>query len=165
LKRQTNFMAPMMSRPLHHWIFCVGICKKFSFTHTHRKSEIHIICRRELRLVQQSLTKCFKNMRRNWIPSRCLQGYEWHTLWDLLLCAWKLHELMNTLQQIQFLQFSSHKSYYITKLCPPSFMTVLPAILFPTPVIFLYVALKNDGYWFHCICQDSWTQEFGTITK
>jgi hypothetical protein len=61
-------MAPMMSRPLTTEFFVWGFVKKFSFTHTHthRKLEIHIICWRELRLVQQqSVAKCFKNKGRN----------------------------------------------------------------------------------------------------
>jgi len=60
-------MAPMMSRSLTTEFFVWGFVKKFSFTHTHthRKFEIHIICCRELRLVQQqSLAKCFKNKGR-----------------------------------------------------------------------------------------------------
>jgi hypothetical protein len=105
--------SPMEVHTSHHWRFLWGFCKRVCLAAKIR--DLHQL-RGTINTSVAPVTpgNASTNIERNWVTSKCLQGYERCRRWGILRYVPE-HDVL-TLQQTPFLYLSCHSSYYVLTL-------------------------------------------------
>jgi hypothetical protein len=103
-----------------HWIALLT-----GGTLTYQQDKLHYIAATLSRACAIILTDC--NIGSAYYCWKCNMYFHWICIKRYVhACLRKLYELMKMLQQIPSLYLSSHRSYYVSKLCPSLWWPVVP---------------------------------------